>query len=231
MVSRVHVLLDGMGRGVTTVAALYERDVAREDLSDQLVYAILHVITDGQNSLDWVAAALDQQPYGKQKERSPCFPLTTKADDFDNVMAKDFPRLPPSVRAAMARHQPSEPDKVQLGYLDDLARVNKFQGFTTQARTLNRRLERGGLRIDAEPLEPGRTQFGGQVTSGSVPLDPRMLQPLTNASPVFREVNYVGWNFSARPPRLPAVPVLPTLQTLYELVTAAVADVRHEAGL
>ena len=39
MVSRVQVLLDGMERGVTTVAALYERDAARGDLSDELVYA------------------------------------------------------------------------------------------------------------------------------------------------------------------------------------------------
>jgi len=94
MVSQVQILLEGMGRGVTTVSALYERDVAREDLSDELVYAILHVITDGRNALDGVAAALDQQPYGKQQERSPRFPLSSKVEDFDDAMARDFPRLP-----------------------------------------------------------------------------------------------------------------------------------------
>jgi hypothetical protein len=231
MVSRVQVLLDGMEKGVTTAAALYERDAARGDLSDELVYAILHVITDGQHALGRIARALDQQPYGQQKERSPHFPLTTKAVDFDNALARDFPRLPPNVRAAMARHQPSQPDKVELGYLNDLARVNRHQGFTARAGTVNRHLERGGLRIDADPLSTGRIQFDGQVSSSRVPLEPRTPRPLTNTSAVFREVSHVGWNFTARPPRLPAVPVLPTLHTLYQLITAAVADVRHEAGL
>ena len=131
----------------------------------------------------------------------------------------------------MARHQPSEPEKGELGYLHDLVKVHKHQGFTVQAPTLNRRLERGGLRIDAGPLESRRIQFAGQVSSTGHLLDSRTSRPLTNTSPAFREVSYGGWKFTARPPRLPAVAVLPTLQTLYQLITGAVADIRHEAGV
>ena len=231
MVSQVQTLLEGMGRGVTTVSALYERDVAREDLSDELVYAILHVITDGRNALDGVAAALDQQPYGKQQERSPRFPLSSKVEDFDDAMARDFPRLPVERPSRDGTASAFGTRKGELGYLHDLVKVHKHQGFTVQAPTLDRRLERGGLRIDAGPLESRRIQFAGQISSTGHLLDSRTSRPLTNTSPAFREVSYGGWEFTARPPRLPAVAVLPTLQTLYQLITGAVADIRHEAGV
>ncbi|MCH8995136.1 MAG: hypothetical protein IH959_09260 [Chloroflexi bacterium] len=140
-------------------------------------------------------------------------------------MKRDFPKVPQAVFDAMERHQPYQPDKASLGYLHDLARVNKHQDFTPQTRTETRRIRVSGPGGAVE-WTPDNVTFGRGVSIGGVPVDPRTQRPVPSPTQEVTETIYIGWNFANL-----NVPVLPTLESLSRLITDAMDDVRQAALL
>jgi hypothetical protein len=231
MVSRVEVLLRGMNEAIDKVAAMYERDLHEKAVSDDLLYEVRRALSDGQDSLDWTATALDQQPYGRQKDRSPYFPLRGSADALAGAISKDFPELPSAVAAAIERHQPYQAGKTVLGYLHDLGRINKHQDFTAQTRVeaLSIRPKDGGTGTFGLSGGPQiRLSGGASITmSGGASISFR--GPGVPISQNIAQTVYVDWLFDHPP--VPRVPVLATLRSLHSLISEAVRDIRHEANL
>lgn len=231
MSKQVDVLLRGMGQAVEKIAAIYERELHSKTVSDELLYEVRRALTDGQDALDWTATALDQQPYGRQKDRSPYFPLRSDSTAFASAVSKDFPNLPPKVLAALERHQPYQPGKTLLGHLHDLARINKHQEFTAQTRveTLTLRPSDGGTGVIGLTGGPQIRMSGGASISMSGGASISFTGPGVPISQnITREV-LVDWLFNRAP--VPQLSVLGTLKDLHKLVSQAVSDIRHEAGL
>lgn len=193
-------------------------------MSDDLLHDIARFIEDCQRALDWTATDIDRT-YGRASDRSPYYPLHDAPANFAAAMARDFPTVPQPVYDAMDRHQPYQRDKESLGYLHNLARVNKHQDFTPQTRTETRRIRASGGGAVVE-WDPGAVTFGSGVSIGGVPVDARTQRPVPSPTQEVTEIIYVGWNFVN-----PNVPVLPTLESLSRLIVEAVTDVRHAGGL
>jgi hypothetical protein len=226
MTPRVDVLLDKIDEGVAEVRAHYEADLAAKEVSDELLYAVSHVIQDYQAALDWTATAVNKK-YGP-KQRRPYFPLTGKPTDFAVKLEDQIKGLAakePGVAAAFERHQPYQPGRAELGYLHALARVNKHEDFTAQTRQEQRRIE-ALTGVGRVSWNPAQVTFGPGVSIGGVPVDPSTQRPIPHPSQTVTETIYVDWRFND-----PPVSVLPTLGRLARLVREAVEDVCGEAGL
>jgi hypothetical protein len=193
-------------------------------MSDELLHDIARFLEDCQRALDWTATDIDRT-YGKASDRSPYYPLCDSPRAFKHAMCEHFPKVPQAVYDAMERHQPYQPGKTCLGYLHDLARVNKHQDFTPQTRT-----ERRAIRVSSGAAvvewDSGAVTFGNGVYIAGVPVDPRTQRPVPSPEQEVVEVLYVGWDFVN-----PNVPVLPTLESLARLIPEAVAEVRHAVGI
>lgn len=224
MASRVDVVLQKLPEQLTAIEKQYTRDLAEREMSDDLLHDIARFIEDCQRALDWTATDIDRK-HGKARDRSPYYPLQNAPAKFVSAMARDFSTVPQPVYAAMKRYQPYQPDKESLGYLHDLARVNKHQDFTPQTRGETRRIRASGGGAVVE-WDPGAVRFGSGVSIGGVPVDPTTQRPVPSPMQQVTEVIYVGWNFVN-----PNVPVLATLTSLSQLIAEAVTDVRHAAGL
>lgn len=211
MASQVQVLLNSFSAALQRIQACYERDLPLHVLSDELLRDIRHLIGDLRSALDWTATDLDRK-YGSGKNRSPYFPLRADSADFAGMMSKDFPNVPQNVSAAVERHQPYTTGRAELAHLPQLSRVNGHQGFTEQNRTEQRRWQQGGV-----SWGEGVSWSPGSVFVGGNPM----------GHPEFTsETVLVGWNFAD-----PPLPVIWLLAELARLVTDAVTDIRHEAGL
>ncbi|MDO8615528.1 MAG: hypothetical protein Q7T33_07285 [Dehalococcoidia bacterium] len=206
------------------IQAQYMRDLAKREMSDDLLHDIARFLEDCQRVLDWTATNIDRA-HGKSSVRSPYYPLFDSPVKFADAMKRDFPAVPKSVFDAMERHQPYQAGKASLGYLHDLARVNKHQDFTPQTRTETRRIRVSGGGGVVEWTADAVT-FGSGVSILGVPIDPRTQRPEPSSTQEVAEIVYVGWNFLD-----PNVPVLPTLESLSQLIAEAVTDVRQSAGL
>ncbi|HEX3041965.1 MAG TPA: hypothetical protein VHP56_07760 [Solirubrobacterales bacterium] len=228
MSSRIHVLLDKIDEHLDEVEEHYEADLASQELSDELVYAIGAVVQDCQRALDWTASAVKRKYVPKRKWK-PYFPLVQQPEQFRPELRKqlgDLFEVAPEVAEAIRRHQPYRKGKVVLGYLHKLARVEKHEDFTPQTRDVTRRVEArsaGGV----VSWNPDAVTFRGPgVSIGGVPVDPRTQLPVPSPSQTVRETHFVDWRFID-----PPVSVLPTLEELARLTGAAVRDVRRKADL
>lgn len=224
MASRVDVVLRKLPEQLKAIQGHYAATLASREMSDDLLHDIARFIEDCQRALDWTATDIDRK-HGKASDRSPYYPLHDVPANFAAAMARDFPSVPQTVYDAMERHQPYQQGKESLGYLHDLARVNKHQDFTPQTRTETRRIRASGGGAVVE-WDPGAVTFGQGVSIGGVPVDPRTQRPVPSPAQEVTEVIYIGWNFVS-----PNVPVLPTLESLSRLIAEAVTDVRHAAGV
>lgn len=224
MPSRVNAVVRKLPEQLETIRTQYERALAEREMSDDLLHDIARFIEDCQRVLDWTATDIDRK-YGQASDRSPYYPLHDAPARFAAAMARDFPTVPQPVYDAMERHQPYQPGKDSLGYLHDLARVNKHQDFTPQTRTQTRRIRASGGGAAVE-WNPNSVTFGRGVSIGGVPVDPSTQRPVPSATQEVTEIIYVGWNFVQ-----PNVPVLATLQSLSRLIAECASDVRHAAGL
>jgi hypothetical protein len=226
MADNVGVLLRKIDEAVEEVRSHYEADLAAQHISDEVLYAISHMVTDCLAALDWTANAVKEK-YGPTSGRSPYFPLRGKPDEFErglNEQIKGLRANQPQIADAFERHQPYQPGNAELGYLHAIGRVNKHQDFTAQTRTEERRVDVqfGGGSVS---YGPGVT-FGSGVSIGGVPVDPTTQRPVPHPSQTVTETIYVDWRFND-----PPVSVLPTLESLARLVRSAVEDVRGEAQL
>jgi hypothetical protein len=226
MSDRVDVLLRRAGGGVIRVRNRYERDLAAKEVADDTLYAIRNIVQDCQSALDWTANAVKKK-YGTGKW-SPYFPLVHDPAEFPAALEKQIKGLAkkkPEIAAAFERHQPYHSDKIELGYLHALSRVEKHQDFTPQTRTEQRMrsAQRGPMVVGWNPAI-ARMGPGAQILG--VPVDPRTQLPIPNPHFVVTETVYVDWQFNE-----PPVSVLPTLERLVKLVRAAVRDVRQETTL
>lgn len=225
MASRVDVVLATLPGQMDDIRARYERDLAVHKLSDHLLHDIARYVEDCQRVLDWTATDIDRA-HGKGRDRSPYFPLHTDSTKFAKAMRSHFPAVPSAVVDAFERHQPGQPGKTELGYLHQLARVNKHQDFTPQKRIETRRVEARSSGGGSVSWDPGAVTFGSGVSINGVPVDPRTQRPVSSPTQVVTETIYVGWKFTD-----PPVPVLPTLEALGRLVHDAVTEIRQAAGL
>jgi len=249
MIANVEVLLRKIDDGVGQVRAHYEADLASEQLSDDLLYAIRSVVQDCQSALDWTATGINAK-FGKSKQ-APYFPLAKSPAEFSAELDKQIRGLAqsqPDIAAVIERHQPYQPRKTELGYLRALSRVNKHQDFTAQTRQETReisvasaegqvgynehvRFVRGGITFGPG----GRLTFGpgGQVGLGAgpptlqgVPVNLLTQRPQPSRRITAQEIVIVEWQFAD-----PPVPVLPTLEALARQVREAVAELRQAASL
>jgi hypothetical protein len=221
-------LLRKVDEAVDRVRQHYEADLAAKRVSDELLYAVLHVISDCLSALDWTASAVWEK-YGSGKGRSPYFPLRSTAAEFERGLDEQIKGLRanhPHIAQAMERHQPYQPGKAALGYLHKLGRVNKHQDFTAQTRSEERRIEARGAGGGSISWNPTGVTFGSGVSMFGVPVNPSTQRPAPDPSVTVRETVWVDWRF-----RDPPVSVLPTLEALARLVREAVEDVRGEAKL
>ncbi len=221
MAGGVDVLLRKIDEGVAELRDHYEADLAAKDVSDDLLYAIMHVVSDCLAALDRTASAVKGK-YGPAGGRSPYFPLRLSPEDFDkslNEQIKNLRKNAPNVADAIERHQPYQPGKGVLGHLHKLGRVNKHQDFTPQTKVEHRaaefRFPGGGSIIMGEGASIHMGP-GTDIISGGRSI--RQIQP--------RQLVYVDWRFVD-----PPLSVLPTLEALATLVRDAVEDVRREAQL
>jgi hypothetical protein len=227
MTNSIGVLLRKADEGVAEVRAHYEADLAAKALSDETLYAIRNVVQDVQSALDWTATAVKDK-YFPGSKWAPYFPLAKDPSKFPDTLEKQIKGLAanhPKIAKAIERHQPCQAGKAELGYLHDLAKVNKHQDFTAQTRQEQRRVDVqfGGGSVS---FDPGAVTFGSGVSIGGVPVDPMTQRPVPHPSQTVTETIYVDWRFKD-----PPVSVLPTLEALARLVRDAVEDVRREAKL
>ena len=82
MTPRVDVLLRKIDEGVETVRGHYEADLAAKEVSDELLYAVSHMVADCLSALDWTANAIKEK-YGPSGGRSPYFPLRATQQEFE----------------------------------------------------------------------------------------------------------------------------------------------------
>jgi hypothetical protein len=244
----VDVIIRKLPEQLTTIRAAYERDLASKEMSDDLLHDTARLIEDCQRALDWTATDIDKT-HGPGKDRSPYFPLQADPTKFAAAITKDFSTVPVGVVDAMERHQPYQPGKADLAHLHELTRVNKHQDFTPQTRKETREVTvadpsggsvsyNDGVRFGTNSISfgpGGGISFGpggaigfgpGGVSAQGIRIDPSTQRPVPNRTHKVTDTIYVGWNFVK-----PAVPVLPTLESLSQLVSEAVKDIRHEAGL
>lgn len=224
MASNVDVILRKLPEQMEAIKGHYARSLANREISDDLLHDIARFVEDCQRALDWTATDIDRK-YGKARDRSPYYPMSDTATRFAAAMARDFPSVPQVIYDAMERHQPYQPGKKSLGYLHDLARVNKHQDFTPQTRTESRRISACSDGV-VVTWDPGGTTFGDGVSIGGVPVDRGTQLPVPSPMQQVTETVYVGWRFLN-----PKVDVLPTLESLGRLVAEAVNDVRDAAAL
>jgi len=223
----VDVLLTKIDKAVETVRDHYEEDLAAQEVSDDLLYAVAHMVQDCLSALDWTANAVKVK-YGRASGRSPYFPLRGTVDEFEEAIdtqIKGLRAAEPKIAAAFERHQPYNPGKEELGYLHALGRVNKHQDFTPQVREEQRQVTVRSAGGGSVSWGPGVT-FGGGVSVMGVPVDPRTQRPVPHPSQTVTETIYVDWRF-----KHPSASVLPALEALARLVREAVEDVQSEAGL
>ena len=229
MASRVDVVLRKLPAELKSIRKQYEASLTNGKISDDLLHDIARLIEDCQRVLDWTATDIDRV-HGTARDRSPYYPLQAGRTKFDAAMKKDFASVPQAVHDAMEKHQPYQSGKESLGYLHDLARVNKHQDFAPQTRTETTRIRaagRGGV-VEWTPYSPGQggVQFGAGVEILGVPVDPRTQLPVPSSTQAVTKVIYVGWNFAELD-----IPVLTTLESLSELIPEAITEVRQAAGL
>ena len=172
--------------------------------------------------------------FGPKGGRSPYFPLyddPQKVGEALDSQIKGLRAKHPDIAAAFERHQPYQAGKSELGYLHQLARVNKHQDFTPQTRTVehaDRYEAASGATIELGHGSPG-TGGGEAGGAASISMGPGASITLGDTSiqdiePV--EIVYVDWLFVD-----PPVSVLTTLEALAGHVRSAVEDIAGEAGL
>jgi hypothetical protein len=160
-------------------------------MSDDLLHDIARFIEDCQRALDWTATDIDRA-HGNARDRSPYYPLLDSPAKFAAAMKREFPKVPKRVFDAIERHQPYQPDKGNLGYLHDLARVNKHQDFTPQTRTEIRRIRASSAGGVVE-WSPDSVTFGSGVLINGVPVDTRtQRRSLRRRSKLLRSSTWVG---------------------------------------
>jgi hypothetical protein len=216
---RIEFLLQKVADGVEEVRGHYQRDLAAQHISDEVLYAVRGVIQDCQSALDWTATAVKGKCGSVKSTWKPYFPLVKSPSEFPDELRKqlgDLATTHPPVAAAVERHQPYQPGQAELGYLHQLAKVNKHSDFTPQRRqeTPQWTQNAGGAVVS---WGPGVSWTPGSVFVGGRPMGEAATTSLTI---------YVDWLFEDAP-----VSVLSTLQALSVLVAGAVRDIRRTAGL
>ncbi|MCA1708816.1 MAG: hypothetical protein LC808_38275, partial [Actinobacteria bacterium] len=197
----------------------YERDLASQSLSYELLYAIRGVVQDCQSALDATATKVKAK-YGKGTWK-PYFPLVAPSEgpnEFQTKLEEQIKGLAgshPNIASAFERHQPYHPGHTELGYLKKLSNANKHADFTAQTRSEQRQWHQGGVL-----WSEGVSWSGGVSVNVGGTMRP-MGDPATTSVKVF-----VHWQFVD-----PPVPVLPTLEALVSQTEAAVTDIHHEAAL
>jgi hypothetical protein len=219
MADSIEFLLRKITDGVEVIRGHYQRDLAAQQVSDEVLYAVRGVIQDCQSALDWTATAVKAKCGSVKSTWKPYFPLAGSPSEFPDELRKQLGELATThqaVAAAIERHQPFQPGHAELGYLHALAKVNKHSDFTPQRRQETPRWtqQAGGGSVS---WGPGVSWTPGAVFVGGRPMG----DPATTSLTI-----YVDWLFVS-----PAVSVLSTLQALSELVPEAVRDIRLEAGL
>jgi len=217
---------DVLDQAVTTVAEvtwIYERDVAKHELSSDLKLRVRTIVQDCQSALDATATRV-KNAYLTKSGRSPYYPFSIDAQKFNGKMEAELRGLlakEPDIAKAFERHQPYQPGKKELGYLKKLARVNKHQDFSPQYRKTTRQLH---VPAGARMTNDGKIIVipDDLIINIHGPAD-------MTISPVAEGATariLVGWNFIN-----PDVDVLLTLIALTRLTREAVQDIRHVAAV
>jgi hypothetical protein len=232
MSNKVDVLLGKATDSLSQIDRMYERDLAAAEVSAELLYAVRSVVQDTLSALDWTASAVSRVVHPGLDKR-PYFTLVKDPAAFEKALDNQISGIRtthPAIADAFLRQQPFQAGNEPLGYLHDLARVNKHQDFTAQKKIETPRTtisHPAGASISWSGNAGYRSTGNAGIFIGGVRLPPSsdQLPSPDSGLTVIREL-LVDWRFVA-----PNVSVKGTLHAIVRLVKIAVHDVRSSAGL
>jgi len=157
-------------------ASLHEKAV-REDLKVD----IKNIFENLRSCLDYIAQELfDAFCIGAKKPDRLYFPIRRTAPEFAQVIARDYPALEATCKAAYDIVEAIQPYRDPwLGEFNLLNNENKHQDLVEQTRTESRRVEVKGPGGGGVSWGPG-VRFGSGVRVMGVPIDPRTQLPVPN---------------------------------------------------
>lgn len=230
--AEIDALLAEADGQITAVSAMYESSLQKKDVPLPLQAKITGAVVTQRSALEYLATAITER-YGKQGRRTyyPYCPDPTKWVGRFEAGMPGVAASCPDIRDAIERHQlfPSKPQ--WLDHLVKLKNQNHHRQFSPQTRDETRWIEMhtpGGGGVGFTPFQPGKggVAFGGQVSMGGVPVDPRTLVPLGGGPKPYTETIYVDWLFTEV-----GLSVRGVLNEIQAGVRVAVDDVCHVAGL
>lgn len=194
--SRIEALLKRASSEATALREAYEASLHAKQVSDDLRVQIKSIFENLRSCFDYMAHDIfDSKCVGAKNPKRLYFPIRQSAQDFQQVIASDFPGLEvaaPEVVAIVEAIQPyNDP---WLGQFNKLNNHNKHQDLVEQTRTEAKHIQvtRGGGSVSWGP----GVRFGSGVSVMGVRIDPRTQIPVPNNVAQTTVVVWVDFRFA-----------------------------------
>lgn len=215
MADDISTLIEEAEDIIDQIEGIYEQSLTTH-APERVKAKVKTVVEHYRSALDYLAVAITTA-YGKQTKGVVYYPFARDDAMFEREIDQKMPGVRISRQDIADEIRSVQPyNRDWLRTLNKLARHNKHNTLTPQARTEDVRRESGGV-----SWTPEGVTFGDGVFINGERVD-----PITQRTPSTREVTYVDWLFEDL-----QLSVLGTLRTIRSELPQAVAAIRHVAAL
>jgi hypothetical protein len=182
----------------TDLREAYEKSLHEKTIREDLRVDIKNIFENLRSCLDYLANELfERHCPGKAKPDRLYFPIRSSAQNFAQVMVRDFSGAMSNCRPLYDYLESIQPYHAPwLGQFNKLNNENKHQNLSEQTRTATRRVS------VTRPGTGGGVSWGPGVTFGSgvsvmgVPIDPRTQLPVPNNEVQTTITTWVDFRFA-----------------------------------
>jgi hypothetical protein len=186
----IEALLKKANADFVDLRTAYESSLNEQHVRDDLKVTIKNIFENLRSCLDYLVHDIfDTHCSAAAKPNRLYFPIRHTAEDFNQVVAKDYPNLQETVRVVYDILEGVQPYRAPwLGQFNKLNNHNKHQDLVEQTRMEARQVtvSRGGGSVSWGP----GVKFGPGVSVMGVPIDPRTQMPVPNN---ISKTNVVFW--------------------------------------
>lgn len=191
----ISALIKKCGDSMTTLKADYQASLKANEVSEALKVDIKNILENLRSCLDYIARDIHDKFISGTPGRL-YFPIRHKANEFNQVISRDFSHLnqsAPDVYAILEQSQPFNDD--WLGKFNRLNNGNKHEDLVEQTRTETRRVTVASKSGEGSvSWRPGVT-FGSGVSVMGVPIDPQTQMPIANTTTDTKVEIWVDFRF------------------------------------